>query len=149
MKISTRGRYGLLAMFNLAVQYDGEPVRLLGIADRYEISTSYLEQVFSYLRKAGLIRSHKGSNGGYLLAKHPAEITVGDILRVLEGNLFEVPVEEAGAFCMKDSLEYCLKKEVWEKIDDSIKSVVDNITLEDLVKENQLIREAFSYMPNL
>lgn len=149
MKISTRGKYGLLAMLNLAVQSDSDPVTLSSIAERYKISASYLEQVFANLRKAGLIKSFKGAQGGYVLTRQPSETTVGEILRVLEGALFEAPLPEDEQYGINDSMEYCLKRKVWDKIDHSIRLIVDNTTLEDLVKEYLQTREILSYMPNL
>lgn len=149
MKISARGQYGMQAMLNLAIQSDRDPVTLSSIADSYGISASYLEQVFSSLRRSGLIKSVKGAQGGYILARQPSHITVGDILKVLEGSLFAASAEEPELSDGADALKHCLKKEVWDKIDNSIKSVIDFITLEDLVKEYYRTRDLLSYMPNL
>ena len=87
MRISTKGRYGLRAMMDLAAYSNGGHVSLSSIAKRQMISTNYLEQVFSVLRNAGLVKSIKGAQGGYVLAKKPSEIRIGTILRVLEGYL--------------------------------------------------------------
>ena len=87
MKLSTKGRYGLRALIDLA-QYSGQaPVSITSISARQDISERYLEQLMALLRKAGLIRSVRGAGGGYVLAKDMKEISVGDILRALEGNL--------------------------------------------------------------
>jgi len=85
--ISTKGRYGVRAMFELALQSDGAPVSIKSIAERQSISETYLEQLFQKLRQAGLLTSLRGAQGGYLLAKPPGEISVGDILKALEGPL--------------------------------------------------------------
>jgi len=134
MKISTRGRYGLRAMVDLAVHSGGECMALSCIAERQNISTNYLEQVFSSLRKAGLVKSIKGAQGGYFLAKEPSDIKVGDVLRVLEGKLSIAESAEEQDMDPK-SIQYCLKVMVWDKIEQSIIEAVNSITLEDLVNE--------------
>lgn len=134
MKISTKGRYGLRAMVDLAVYSGGDHISLKSIAERQNISEGYLEQVFSTLRKAGLITSVKGAQGGYALADSPASITVGAVLRALEGNLSiidEKSLEEK----TNDKIEDCIREKVWSTINDSINSVVDNISLEELMDE--------------
>ena len=134
MKISTKGRYGLRAMVDLAVYSAGDHISLKSIAERQNISEGYLEQVFSTLRKAGLINSIKGAQGGYSLADQPENITVGRILRVLEGDLSvidEKSIEEK----TKDKIEACINYTVWSAINESIDNVVDRITLEKLMNE--------------
>jgi len=145
MKISTKGRYGLRAMVDLAVNASVEHVALNAVAKRQNISMNYLEQVFAALRKAGLVKSVKGAQGGYILARDPAGIKVGDILRVLEGNLSVVDESETN-FDDEKSIQYCLKQNVWDKIDDSINSIVDSITLEDLVHEYKRLNDMESIM---
>lgn len=135
MKLSTKGRYGLRSMIDLAINSKGEQVALYSIAERQNISVSYLEQVFSILRKSGLVNSIKGAQGGYILADNPADITVGKILRALEGSLSIVDYSNEEVEEDKRSIEYCLKVNLWEKINQSIDKVVDNITLEDLVEQ--------------
>ncbi len=134
MKISTKGRYGLRAMVDLAFHARNEHVALNAVAERQNISTNYLEQVFSGLRKAGLVKSVKGAQGGYILAEKPQDIKVGTILRVLEGSLSVIDGTETMDIDRK-SIQYCLKQSVWDKIDESINNVVDSITLEDLVND--------------
>ena len=131
MKISTKGRYGLTAMVDIAINAISENVTIKSISERQDISEGYLEQIFSSLRKAGLVKSIKGSQGGYILADNPANITVGDILRTLEGNLSvlgdEIKDEESNL------LQQCIKGKIWTQIDSNISAVVDSITLENLV----------------
>lgn len=134
MKISTKGRYGLRAMVDLAVYSGGDHISLKNIAERQNISEGYLEQVFSSLRKAGLINSIKGSQGGYVLAAQPERITVGQILRVLEGNLSVID-EKSMEEMTNDRIEDCIRLTVWNEINRSIDCVVDKITLERLVSE--------------
>lgn len=138
MQISTRGRYGLRAMVDLAIYGVDEYVALNTIADRQEISASYLEQLFSTLKKGGLVKSIKGSQGGYTLSNHPSKVTVGAVLRLLEGKLFSAP-EFAEDNIATASLEYCLAVNVWEKINASICTIVDSITLEDLAESYKIL----------
>ncbi|MBU5440201.1 Rrf2 family transcriptional regulator [Tissierella sp. MSJ-40] len=134
MKLSTRGRYGLKAMFQLALHYGEGPIPLKYVADEQNLSESYLEQLFSTLRKEGLLNSVRGAQGGYMLSRAPEEITVGNILRVLEGNLApsDCVIDEEFE-CEKE--DKCVTKLVWVKIRDSIDEVVDSITLKDMVDD--------------
>jgi len=134
MKISTKGRYGLRAMVDLAVYSRGDHISLKSIAERQNISEGYLEQVFSILRKAGLLNSIKGAQGGYVLAEKPTNITVGAVLRVLEGNLSVID-EKSMEEKTNDRIEDCIREKVWSKINTSINEVVDKITLEELMDE--------------
>ncbi|NLM73734.1 MAG: Rrf2 family transcriptional regulator [Clostridiaceae bacterium] len=134
MKISTKGRYGLRAMVDLAVHSNGEHVSLGSVAERQKISMNYLEQVFANLRKAGLVKSIEGAQGGYILAHEPSAIKVGDVLRVLEGKLSVIDSAKMNNMDQK-SIQYCIKTLVWDKIEESIQQVVDSVTLEDLVNE--------------
>ncbi|HWJ03191.1 MAG TPA: Rrf2 family transcriptional regulator [Verrucomicrobiae bacterium] len=147
MRLSTKGRYGVKAMFDLA-QHTGEgPVSLKNIADRQGISEHYLEQLISGLRKAGLVKSVRGAQGGYTLAKEPAKITVGDVIRVLEGPIAPVECvsEEDPEICQK--ADCCVTRGIWEKVRNSIADVLDSITLEDMVKDaEKLQRDANFYM---
>lgn len=145
MKISTKGRYGLRAMLDLALNSAGDLVTLASVAERQGISANYLEQVFAILRKAGLVKSIKGAQGGYVLADRPSNITVGAILRALEGDL-SVTDDNAVIQDYSQSVEYCLQKNVWEKINESINQVVDSITLEDLMYEHKRLTDNQSMM---
>lgn len=145
MKISTKGRYGLRTMLDLAINAGGEHISLKSIATRQNISENYLEQVFSLLRKAGFVKSIKGPQGGYTLGLEPSKIKVGDVLRVLEGEL--IVVDEKNNETLKtNTLEYCLQLKVWNKINESISNVVDSITLEDLIEEYKKVSGNQSFM---
>ena len=136
MKLSTRGRYGLKAMFDLALNYGDGPISLTSIAERQAISVNYLEQLISPLRKANLVESVRGAQGGYMLAKNPEEITVGVILTTLEGPLAPtdcVVVDGDDDIC--DHSEYCVTKVIYEKIYESITSVVNSITLQHMIDD--------------
>ncbi len=146
MKISTKGRYGLRAMVDIAVNSNGDHVSLYSIAERQNVSESYLEQVFSTLRKAGLVKSVKGAQGGYILADKPANIKIGRVLRALEGNLSIIDEESELNSVERNSIQYCIKLSVWDRINESINAVVDSITLEDLVNEYKAMIGATSLM---
>ncbi len=122
-------------MVDLAVNSSRDHVALYSIAQRQEISENYLEQVFSILRKAGLVKSVKGAQGGYILSDKPSNIKVGTILRALEGSLSVVDEEAESGGAAANSIQQCLKANIWDKINESINKIVDSITLEDLVNE--------------
>ncbi|HBR02132.1 MAG TPA: Rrf2 family transcriptional regulator [Ruminiclostridium sp.] len=145
MKISTKGRYGLRAMVDIAVHSNGDHVPLSSVAERQNISVNYLEQVFASLRKAGLIKSVKGAQGGYIMAQKPSAIQVGAVLRVLEGDLSVVDKTDTQNIGEK-SIQYCLKTQVWDKMDSCINDIVDSITLEDLASYYKRINGAESIM---
>lgn len=133
MKISTKGRYALRLMLDLALNNNGEPVRIKDIAARQEISDKYLEQIISTLNKAGYVKSIRGPQGGYLLAKEPEKYTVGMILRLTEGSLAPVA-------CLEDEVNDCPRQDMcatlrlWKMIDKAISGVVDEVTLADLME---------------
>lgn len=134
MKISTKGRYGLRCMVDLAANSTYDHVSVKSIAERQGVSENYLEQVFSSLRKAGLVKSIKGSQGGYILNGSPSEIKVSDILKSLEGSLVVVDTSEE-ELQNQNSTDQILTKFVWDRINQEINKVVESITLEKLVDE--------------
>lgn len=134
MKISTKGRYALRLMLDLALCGEEKFVALKDIAERQNISLKYLEQIISSLNKAGYVKSVRGTGGGYMLAMRPEEYTVGMILRLTEGSLAPVAcLDFPENTCPR--AETCVTLGVWEKLYDAINGVVDNITLADLVKD--------------
>lgn len=133
MKISTRSRYGLRALVDLA-SHNRDCANIKGIAERQGLSEFYLEQIFSTLKKAGIIDSIRGAKGGYFLKVPPEDISIGDVLRVLEGSLSPVPcIENDDNTCGSSNCEDCSTKEVWKKIYQSINDAVDDMTLQDLL----------------
>lgn len=135
MWLSTKGRYGLLAMVDLATHESKGPVSLKSIAERNNLSKSYLEQLIYHLKKSKLVISVRGAYGGYKLAKDMYSISVGEILRALEGSLAPVQcADETNKEINCESYDLCVMKALWEKIRDSIYSVVDNTTLGYLVE---------------
>lgn len=134
MRMSTKGRYGLKAISELAKIEDKKtPMPINEIAERTSISEQYLEQLFSKLKKADLVVSVRGAQGGYLLSRSSKEITVGQVLRVLEGTISPTPCAESMQ-CEKENP--CVSMYVWKKIKDSIDNVIDSITLYDLKQES-------------
>ena len=122
MKISTKGTYAIQVMLDLAIHNTGENINVKKISERQDISEKYLEQIIAVLNKAGFVKSIRGAQGGYRLAKAPEKYTVGDILRVTEGPLEPVSAEESPL-------------SVWKKLSDAINEVVDSVTLQDLADE--------------
>lgn len=131
MKISTKGRYALRLMLDVALSAEDQPVSLRDVARRQDISDKYLEQIVTPLSRAGLVRSVRGAGGGYLLTRPPQDYTVGEILRVLEGSLAPVSCAEEPGCCSR--ADQCVTVEVWAQIQAAVSSVVDHITLADLV----------------
>ncbi|NLJ91164.1 MAG: RrF2 family transcriptional regulator [Clostridiales bacterium] len=142
MKVSTKGRYGLRAIIDLILNSNGQNVPLVTIAERQDISKNYLEQVFSSLRNAGIVSSTKGAQGGYYLADKPSNITVGDVLRVLEGDL---SVVSSDLDIQENPIEDCIHRYVWDKVDSKVYEIIDGITLEDLVNEYKDASNNFMY----
>ena len=129
MKLSTKGRYGLRALIDLAQYSEKTPVSITSISARQNLSERYLEQLMSMLKKAGLVRSVRGAGGGYVLAQPADRISVGDVLRALEGSL-----DPEGGCKAADS---CVTKYVWQRINESINQTVDEIMLSRLVEESR------------
>ncbi len=149
MKLSTKGRYGLRAVLDLAMHCDNEAVALSSIAERQHISMSYLEQLIAKLKRAGIVNSIRGAQGGYVLAKPADEISVGDILRALEGDLHPVDCAEVyGSHEQCETADVCVTKFVWKRISDSISNAVDSILLSDLVEEGKEIEKKHTNIEN-
>lgn len=136
MKLSTKGKYGLRAMIDLAQYSEQEIVSISSISLRQNISESYLEQLVAKLRKAGLVKSIRGAQGGYQLARPSATISVGDILRALEGNLEAVNCNALNDEGCEGS-DLCVAKYVWQRINENIAKTVDEMMLNQLVEESK------------
>lgn len=135
MKISSRGRYAIDLMVDLALYDKGEPISVKDIAARQQISSKYLEQIVSMLQKAGMLSSIRGSQGGYRLKKKPEDYSIGSILRVTEGDLAPVTCVEEGEACCTHK-EMCSTVRIWQQLNSAINDVVDNISLADVVEWN-------------
>lgn len=133
MKISTKGRYALRLMLDIAMNDAAEPVRLRDTAERQSISVKYLEQIISQLVRAGFVKSIRGPQGGYRLTKTPKEYTVGMILRQVEGSMAPVAcLEDDAADCERQS--ECVTLRIWKELDEAIHGVLSKYTLADLVE---------------
>lgn len=141
MKMSTKGRYGLRAIIDLAQYSEAEPVSITSIAARQGISERYLEQLMAKLKKSGLVSSIRGANGGYTLAIPINEISVGAVLRALEGNIEPVDCSGIQSESGCNSSDCCASKIVWQRINDSVNKAVDGIMLEELVNESKKLNE--------
>ncbi|AWB45675.1 transcriptional regulator [Paenibacillus sp. CAA11] len=137
MKISTKGRYGLTIMMELAARFGEGPTSLKSIAEKNQLSEHYLEQLIAPLRNAGLVKSVRGAYGGYILSREANEITAGDIIRVLEGPISPVDFTEE---------DDPAKRDLWMRIRDSIAGVLDSTTLENLINyEDQETPDNFMF----
>lgn len=141
MKISTKGRYGIRALIDLVINSECGSVTLKAISERQEISERYLEQIFSLLRKSGLIIGRKGAQGGYTLSKNPNEITVGEILRALEGESLLIDISDDNS----NDMEMFLNKVIWSEINKKINDYFDSITLEYIVEQYRKEKEEIIY----
>ena len=141
MKVSTKGRYGLRALIDLAINIDSENVSIKTISERQNISERYLEQIFSLLRKGGIIVGRKGAQGGYILGKNPSELTISEILKVLEGENIFIDINEEE----ENELENFINKNLWKDINCLISKYFSAITLEDLVNEYKKSKDTIIY----
>lgn len=140
MKVSTKGRYALRLMLDIALDESGKPVRIKEIATRQGVSDKYLEQIISVLNKAGFVQSVRGPQGGYRLTKKPEEYTVGMILRLTEGKM--VPVDCVAADAQNcERMDECATSMLWKRLSAAINEVIDSMTLLDLVNEQHRIDE--------
>lgn len=139
MKLSTKGQYGLKAMIALGVYAKDDYITLKEIATSVDVSDNYLEQLIALLRKAGYVKSRRGAQGGYKLAKDPKDISVGQILRALEGSLAPTSCSCEDNIAQCTNHDRCITQEVWIKIRDGINDVVDSIMLEALVNDYEQV----------
>lgn len=143
MKISTKGRYAVRVMLDLALNDTGECIKVKDIAMRQNISEKYLEQIIAVLNKAGYVKSVRGAQGGYRIAKDPSEYTVGMILRLTEGSMAPVTCLDEGAEC--EQCDTCETVEVWKELYDAVNNVIDNVTVADLVAKRQQREGSLDY----
>ncbi|MEG2892805.1 MAG: Rrf2 family transcriptional regulator [Clostridium sp.] len=144
MRISTKGRYGIEAILDMAIYGSGESVSIKSISERQGISQKYLEHIFSDLRKNGIVEGTRGGQGGYKISIDISRITVGKIIRSLEGSLSPVKCLDEGMIAC-EAFERCTTKDVWKGIKDQIEGVVDNITIKDLVNEYEKLKSKEAY----
>ncbi|HOV12955.1 MAG TPA: Rrf2 family transcriptional regulator [Spirochaetota bacterium] len=135
MKLSTRSRYGVRLMYELAEKYDKGPVQLNDISKDQDISEKYLGQIVIQLKSAGLINSLRGAQGGYFLSKNPSKITVREIVETLEGGINVVNCLEDNTKCKREDI--CITQKVWQTLNEGIKSILEKFTLSDLLEMNK------------
>lgn len=144
MKISTKGRYAVRVMLDLAVYDTGEYIKVRQIAQRQGISEKYLEQIIAVLNRAGYVKSARGAQGGYRLAGRPEDYTVGMVLRLTEGSLCPVA-------CLEDEVNECPRCDtcetlgVWKELNEAINKVVDKVTIGDLAQRRLAREDAMNY----
>ena len=145
MKISTKGRYGLRAMIDLAANgTNGTPVYLSDIAKRQEVSEKYLEHIFSALHKGDIVKAQRGRKGGYLLSRRPDQITIHDIITVLEGPCTIVDCVDDTSVCDKSGA--CITRDIWSKVGAAIRDILKSYTLASLVEMQHLKNQPDSMM---
>ena len=134
MRLTTKGRYAVMAMVDLAQHSDGEPVSLADVADRQGISLSYLEQLFQKLRRANLVKSVRGPGGGYLLFRDSREIPISEVIAAVDEPLRATRCAPGGPLGCTGGIEKCLTHDLWEELSDQIKLFLNSVTLYDVVQ---------------
>ena len=137
MKLSTRSRYGTRMMLDMAQHYDAGPVQIGDIARRQDISVKYLEQLVIPLKKADYVKSVRGPKGGYMLARHPKEITVGEIVNVLEGGVSLSDCIENPDLCEKST--DCLTRGLWEEATKAVYDTLNSVTLSEMIETGKRV----------
>ncbi len=135
MKISTKGRYGLRAMLELAMHHGDSPVLMSSIAENQNISRKYLHALLTSLRSAGLVRSVRGSRGGYTLSHDPHQIRLNEIVHALEGSFAPVDCIDEEHIC--DRADLCVIRDVWADLSNAIETYLSSITLADLMERQK------------
>jgi len=131
LRLSTRGQYGVRAMFEIAMGYPEKPVPIKEISERQDVSVAYLEQILNKLRNSGLIKSIKGPGGGYLLNRKPEDISIGDILKELEGPVAITSCLDPHEGCVR--VDRCVTYMLWKSLGEKIEGFLDTVTLKDLL----------------
>ncbi len=137
LRLSTKGQYGVRAMYEIAKAAGVGPVTIRAISEKQDVSVAYLEQILNTLRKAGLIRSVKGPGGGYMLSRGPGEISIGEILKELEGPVAITSCLDPSEGCVR--VDSCVTHLLWKSLGDNIEQFLDGMSLDDLLKGNHLI----------
>jgi len=135
MKLSTRARYGTRAMLELAINYEQGPIFLKNIAEKQEISFRYLDQLITPLKAAGLVKSIRGKGGGYILARHPSQIRLIDIIQVLEGSIAMVDCVDDPEDCHR--VDFCATRDIWIQLKEAMVNILKSVTLEELVRQQK------------
>jgi len=139
LKLSTKGQYGVRAMYEIAKAGSIGPVTIKEISEKQDVSVAYLEQIPNKLRKAGIIQSVKGPGGGYMLARDPEKISIGQILKELEGPVAITSCLDPSEGCVR--VDSCVTHLLWKSLGDNIERFLDSMSLQDLLSGNQIIAE--------
>ena len=145
MKLSTKSRYAVMAMVDLAKQSIGEPIALADVADRQEISLSYLEQIFGKLRRGGLVNSVRGPGGGYMLSRSAADTRISDIILAVDEPIQTTRCKPGSPFGCKSNQSRCLTHDLWEELGHQIYIYLSSVSLEDVVQKRVLGRSGQLY----
>ena len=144
MRITYKGDYALKTILDLALHYNNSPVTSHDLAQRADIPIKFLEQILLDLKRGGFVESRRGKVGGYLLARHPSRIKLGEIIRFIDGHIEPIAcVEKSYKGC--DDITRCVFREIWEKVTETTSKIIDNITFEDLVKRIKNLTSPFIY----
>ncbi len=144
MKISTKGRYGLRTLMDIAVHQAKGPVNLNDIAERQGISAKYLWQIVNLLKTAGLVRGTRGPKGGYILIRDPSDITLLDVIQILEGPVSLVECVDDPDFCVR--VENCVAHSVWEEVSQAVRAALRQITLAEILRRHASAGSASHYV---
>ncbi len=144
MKISTKGRYGLRTLMDIALHQAQGPVNLGEIAKRQSISAKYLWQIVNLLKTAGFVRGTRGPKGGYILARHPDAITLLDIVEILEGPVTLVECVDDAKFCIRS--ERCVAHSIWEEASETIRGALRKITLAEILRRQAAVGNPGHYV---
>ena len=134
MKLSTKGRYAVMALVDLAAQGRDQPVTLAEIADRQDISLSYLEQLFAKLRRGGLVTSVRGPGGGYLLANSPEDTRISDVILAVDQPVQTTRCTPGQPFGCRDNTSRCLSHDLWEQLGNQILTYLSSVSIADVVQ---------------
>lgn len=139
LRLSTKGQYGVRAMFEISLSFDKGPITIKEISERQALSVSYLEQILNTLRRANIIKSVRGPGGGYVLGKDPGDISIGSILRALEGPVAITSCLDPREGCIR--VEGCVTHLLWKELGKKIEAFLDDMTLKDLLEGNEIINK--------
>lgn len=139
MKLSSRTRYGMRAILELALEYGKAPLQIKTIADREDISNKYLEQLIAMLKASGLVRSIRGPRGGYVLAKPPSEVLMKDVFLTLEGPMIPAECLQHEEYC--ERCTDCATRQIWQQLQNAILGVLESVTLADLVQNTKEMKK--------
>lgn len=144
MRITYKGDYALKTILDLALHYGNSPVTIHELAKRADIPIKFLEQILLELKRGGFVESRRGKIGGYLLAKHPSRIKLGEIIRFIDGGIEPIACADKHYKGCRD-ISKCALREIWQKITHSIASIIDDITFEDLAAKERNLNSAVVY----